>query len=214
MGESVLAGFHQVGIDELETEAIEGFLGHWSRMLYPEDPSGAESHRKELVEALRARVEIRRMARNPVMLTALAVVHWNERRLPEQRADLYESILTWLARSREQRPGEAGTGGPLPGVAGPSGSGHAEPAEGAADAGVERPRGRDRRAAIPRSRRRGTFGRAQEFLEQEEVDSGMVDSGIVVSRGSEVRFSHLTFQEYLAARAIAGCRKRPSRSCC
>ena len=43
--------------------------------------------------------------RNPVMLTALAVVHWNERRLPEQRADLYESILTWLARAREQRQG-------------------------------------------------------------------------------------------------------------
>jgi hypothetical protein len=35
------------------------------------------------------------------MLTALAVVHWNERRLPEQRADLYESILIWLAKTRE-----------------------------------------------------------------------------------------------------------------
>ncbi len=45
------------------------------------------------------------MARNPVMLTALAVVHWNERRLPEQRTDLYESIIRWLSRSREQRPG-------------------------------------------------------------------------------------------------------------
>jgi hypothetical protein len=31
------------------------------------------------------------------MLTALAVVHWNEHRLPEQRADLYDSILRWLA---------------------------------------------------------------------------------------------------------------------
>jgi hypothetical protein len=47
------------------------------------------------------------MVRNPVMLTALAVVHWNERRLPEQRAELYESIITWLSRSREQRPGRA-----------------------------------------------------------------------------------------------------------
>ncbi len=44
------------------------------------------------------------MARNPVMLTALAVVHWNERRLPEQRAELYESILMWLSRSREELP--------------------------------------------------------------------------------------------------------------
>ena len=45
------------------------------------------------------------MARTPVMLTALAVVHWNERRLPEQRADLYQSIITWLSRARQQRPG-------------------------------------------------------------------------------------------------------------
>ena len=67
----------------------------------------AREHLAELLEAVRARPEIRRMARNPVMLTALAVVHWNERRLPEQRADLYNSIITWLSRSREQRPGRA-----------------------------------------------------------------------------------------------------------
>jgi hypothetical protein len=41
--------------------------------------------------------------------------------------------------------------------------------------------------------------RAQDFLEQEEIDSG-----IIVSRASEVAFRHLTFQEYLAAKAIAG----------
>jgi hypothetical protein len=43
------------------------------------------------------------------------------------------------------------------------------------------------------------FRRAERFLDEEEVDSG-----IVVSRGAEVRFWHLTFQEYLAARAAAG----------
>src|SRR5207253_5597140 len=80
-------------------------LTNWSRALFPDDAGGAERHRQELSGALRAVPEIRRMARNPVMLTALAVVHWNERRLPEQRADLYESIVTWLARAREQRPG-------------------------------------------------------------------------------------------------------------
>ena len=40
--------------------------------------------------------------------------------------------------------------------------------------------------------------RARQFLVQEELDSG-----IVVGRGDELRFWHLTFQEYLAARAIA-----------
>jgi hypothetical protein len=41
--------------------------------------------------------------------------------------------------------------------------------------------------------------RAQDFLEQEEVDSG-----IIVSRATEIAFRHLTFQEFLAAKAVAG----------
>ena len=40
---------------------------------------------------------------------------------------------------------------------------------------------------------------AESFLEAEELDSG-----IVVGRGNELRFWHLTFQEFLAAKAIAG----------
>ena len=103
-GQATLTGFGEVRVGELETDAVTAFLTHWSCALFPEDAAGAERHRQELLGALRARPEIRRMARNPVMLTALAVVHWNERRLPEQRADLYESIVTWLARAREQRP--------------------------------------------------------------------------------------------------------------
>ena len=39
---------------------------------------------------------------------------------------------------------------------------------------------------------------AEAFLEEEELDSG-----IIVARGNNVRFWHRTFQEFLAARAIA-----------
>src|ERR1019366_7072001 len=52
----------------------------------------------------------------------------------------------------------------------------------------------------PAPRRRAL---ALAFVDQEEVDSG-----IIVSRGSEVRFWHLTFQEYLAAKAIGGLEDR------
>jgi hypothetical protein len=45
---------------------------------------------------------------------------------------------------------------------------------------------------------RRSIERAEAFLEAEEADSG-----IVVRRGSDIRFWHLTFQEYLAARGIA-----------
>ena len=33
------------------------------------------------------------------------MVHWNEKCIPEQRANLYDSILTWLSRPREKRRG-------------------------------------------------------------------------------------------------------------
>jgi formylglycine-generating enzyme required for sulfatase activity len=198
VGKAVLAGFKEARIEPLEPELIENFLGHWCRALFPESEEKARRHLRELAEALRSTVEIRRMARNPVMLTALAVVHWNERRLPEQRADLYSSILTWLARSREKRPGR-------------------EPAERCltlleclALAMQDRSQGRlvqiwkseaaDVLAARFRGGGKGESHRmAEDFISQEEVDSG-----IIVSRGSSIRFWHLIFQEYLAARAIAG----------
>ena len=177
-----LAGFHTAQIEPLERPAIEKFLDHWCRGLFPEDTAGAKRHFDELSEALH-RAEIRGMARNPVMLTALAVVHWNERRLPEQRADLYESILLWLARARETRPGRVSAERCL------------ELLQGLALAMQAHPKGRQVQVE------KGWVSKILPlaFVEQEEVDSG-----IIVSRGADVRFWHLTFQEYLAARAIAG----------
>jgi len=197
-GQAVLADFETANIAPLEPQAIETFLQRWCGALFSENPASSASHLAELSVALRARVEIRRMARNPVMLTALAVVHWNERRLPEQRADLYESILIWLARSREQRPDR------------PTAERCLMLLQQLALAMQNAPKGRAVQVSkgwaadalaphfreVPEPER---LQRAQDFLEQEEVDSG-----IIVSRASEISFRHLTFQEYLAAKAIAG----------
>jgi hypothetical protein len=43
------------------------------------------------------------------------------------------------------------------------------------------------------------FARAQRFLDEEELDSG-----IILSRGADLRFWHVTFQEFLVARSLAG----------
>jgi formylglycine-generating enzyme required for sulfatase activity len=198
VAKAVLDGFEEARIDPLEPEQIESFLGHWCRALFPESEEKARRHLNELGEALRSTVEIRRMSSNPVMLTALAVVHWNERRIPEQRADLYESILNWLARSREKRPGRQAAERCLTLL------------ECLALGMQDQPQGRLVQVSKGEAadllmaqfsdegeaeRRR----RAQDFIAHEEVDSG-----IVLSRGSDIRFWHLTFQEYLAARAIGG----------
>jgi hypothetical protein len=192
-----LDGFYETYIEPLTFKAIHTFLDHWCRGLYPESRRMAEEHRKELSDALRARPDIRSMASNPVMLTALAVVHWNERRLPEQRADLYDSILTWLSRQRERKPGREKPERCLTilGQLAFAMQDHIQgrqvhvPLEWAAEALASE------FGPIPKPER---LQRAVQFLEQEAVDSG-----IIVKRG-DLQFWHLTFHEYLAAQAIAG----------
>ena len=208
VGGAILPDFAQVRIDPLNDGAIEGFLRQWCRALFGASERQADQHHAELLEALRSRLEIRRMARNPVMLTALAVVHWHEKRLPEQRADLYESIITWLSRARERRAGRL-----------------------AAETCVKRlwelalamqdhRKGRQvqvsRRWAAERlekvwpkdreASQQQRIERVEQFLREEELDSG-----IVVARGDDIRFWHLTFQEFLAARAIAARSERNQR---
>jgi hypothetical protein len=196
-GLATLAGFDEVKINDLDDEAVTTFLRHWSAALFAGDAAGAEKHYDKLLEAITARPPIRRMARNPVMLTALAVVHWNDPSLPEQRSELYESVLGWLAKAREKE-----------------GRQRAERCLtllGHLALGMQNgPKGRvkqigKRRAAeliapqFRETRAPDRIGVAERFLEQEEVDSG-----IIVSRGSKLEYWHLTFQEHLAARAMAG----------
>ena len=138
------------------------------------------------------------MARNPVMLTALAVVHWNENRLPEQRAELYSSVIRWLLRAREQKPGRASSEVcerrfrklALAMQNHPEGRRVQVPKRWAAEAIEET-------FDTPTEDQR--IEQAEQFLDQEEIDSGVLNS-----EGRDVSFWHLTFQEYLAARAIAG----------
>lgn len=189
--EALLEGFVRADVQDLEPEAIDLFLRHWSAGVNPAAP---DKHFEELKAALDAVPEIRLMGRNPLMLTALAVVHYNECRLPDQRAELYESVLGWLAKAREgegRRPAkqclellgqlalamQSAAGGRL-----------VEVERGIAAGALGKLVGGDK----PRLE-------AEEFLAREEVDSG-----IITSAGASLKFWHLTFQEYLAARVIAG----------
>src|SRR5271157_1016183 len=196
VGDALLPGFVQARINDLEDEAIDLFLKRWCEELFLGSPKDAKDHHAELLDALRTRPEIRRLARNAVMLTALAVVHWDKKRLPEQRADLYESILEKLAASRP-RPGRQSPErciGLLQNLA-LAMQDHPKGRQ------VQAPRYWAAREIAPAWREAPDEDRAalaEQFLKDEELDSG-----IVVARGDDTRFWHLTFQEYLAGRALA-----------
>jgi len=191
-------GFAEAQIAPLDDQGIDAFLSRWCEALYAEAPEKSGCLFEDLKRALQARPVIHRMARTPVMLTALAVVYWNEHRLPEQRAELYESIITWLLRSREKKPGRL------------SSDRCRSLLEELAFRMFTHPEGRKREAGLrwaaeaiagqfnPQDKEKGTLD-AESFLKAE-----MVDSGIIVERQRQVEFWHLSFQEYLAACRIGG----------
>ncbi len=195
--EAVLAGWETVRIDDLDDPHVDEFLRMWSACLHAENTEAAEGHRAELRSALDSKPEIRRMARNPVMLTALAVVHWNDKRLPDQRAELYESVLGWLAKARERAGRE--TAESCLRMLGRLALGMQEWKD-----GHRVQLGKDAAAGLIAEEFRtvaaeGRRERARQFLTEEEVDSG-----IISSVGTDVRFWHRTFQEHLSARTLAG----------
>ena len=190
-GNSVLAGFQPVHIGDLEATEIRTFFDHFGRALALSETE-SKSFKDGLELALDNRPEVREMARNPVMLTALAVLQHNDQRLPEYRVELYASILTWLAAAREHKEGR------------PSAERCLEYMRKLALHMQDAPAGRlvqvnQRSAAEFLACAFGGMGDENEDLLERETQ----DSGIISSVGGDIRFWHLSFQEYLAAREIA-----------
>lgn len=191
-GEVSLPVCTEASIGPLEPEAIRTFLERWSWALLEENPARARSHAQELIAAVEGRADIRLIAANPVMLTALALLHWNEMRMPEQRADLYDSILKWLALTRRQITEPVSAEGCIKALQELAGAMHLHPS------GRQVQVSREWAAEQMASQFQGDSGRAMTFLRDLEVDSG-----IIVNRGVDIKFWHLTFQEFLTARLLS-----------
>lgn len=194
--EAVLSSFDTVQIDSLDDKAINIFLENWCRALFGENVCAARDNLGEIQKGLLV-PEIRRMVCNPLMLTALAVVNWNEKWLPAQRALLYESVITWLSRSREKRAGRTRAEWSVRILQ--------KLAWAMQDAGDQRCVHVSKHWAAERIQEEfnetcyaDRMTKAVTFLCEEGVDSG-----IIVVRGDDVFFWHLTFQEFLAACYLA-----------
>jgi formylglycine-generating enzyme required for sulfatase activity len=190
-GDSVLADFHQVRIGDLEPAEIATFFDHFARALALNDVE-SKKFKEGLELALASRPEIREMAANPVMLTALAVLQHNDQRLPEYRVELYGSILGWLGAAREHKEGR------------PPAEKCLEYMRKLALSMQDAPAGR----LVQMNKRSAAELLAGEFSGSVDANEDLLeretnDSGIISSIGADLKFWHLSFQEYLAAREIA-----------
>ncbi len=194
------ADFARATLLDFGPKEIDAFVTQWSHVLFRASPGAtdspearqADAHRAELMGAIRAHPHVRPLTANPLLLTILAVVHWNKKKLPEQRADLYAAAIDYLLETREKQSSRPATL-------------RLECLQRVAlrlfedPGGVRRSLGRSEAADAVRPLLRVDAAQASEFIEDEELHSG-----ILVSRlEGEVEFWHPTFAEYLAALGLA-----------
>ena len=88
-------------ISELDDSQIEAFLQRWYQAIHREMPGAIDpkSEAHQLFTAIRANESIHKMARNPLLLTIIALIKWQGRALPELRVQLYDAAAQTLIRS-------------------------------------------------------------------------------------------------------------------
>jgi hypothetical protein len=202
-------GFAQTEISPFARPQVEAFIGHWVGALYQIEPGAqpdrqAEDYRQALLDAITEHHQLRRLAANPVMLTCLCVVHWNEGGLPKARARLYRAVLHWLrvARAKQRQAlgmsdGFAEQAFPALALAMMQGDGGKQvlfDLEEAAEALLPVAE-RD----FPEHTGPERLRLLRRWLRFECTGSGIIEE----LGGNRLRFWHLTFQEYLAAQALA-----------
>ncbi|MCP4370640.1 MAG: NACHT domain-containing protein [Deltaproteobacteria bacterium] len=208
-------GYHDVAehgnIETLHIKAfdkneIEGFLYKWCQVIFHEDDEKSRSeHLLALQEAIINSPPIRKLARNPVMLTCLCVVHWNEpKQLSQGKIHLISAVLRWLLSAREENRSKRGfttrnANECFKSIAmamncHPDGKQVTVDLSWAAEQ-LETP------FSYIKNIKGGNRLRQEgiQFLEDEMLDSGIIEKS---GRG-QLRFWHLNFQEHYAAQALA-----------
>ena len=223
-GDTILkASFIRCDIQDFNGNDRSEFLKNWFSALFKisrhevlTDGSQSRQAYDSIIPAIEGNDRIRKLAVNPLLMTVIAIVHWNRKRLPDQRVELYDECIDVLLGQR--KTAERTIRKPDLRILNP---------EFQEDIETNRAWRRKRFSEIalqilvntqeeithdavlkllaPRFLSRGAKdlehgeALARTFLENEELQSGL----IVSRRSQSCRFVHLTFQEYLAAWNLA-----------
>ena len=200
-----LGGLPAYPLAPFEDDQVSAFVRGWSRALFQARARGSDGtsasdmaaeaagqYEKELLDAIRSHENVGPMTASPLMLTMLAVVHWNQKKLPERRNELYEEAVKYLLESRREH---SRFPTPL----------RREALQALALAMFTDPEGVQRSLGLPEAGRavapllQTGEAEARAFLDEEALQSGL----LVSRTEGEVELWHLSFQEYLAALELA-----------
>ncbi len=202
-------------VQDFSLEDIRRFLRQWHRLLAatqmdagPDAEIYAEKQTQTLVAAIQANERIRELAINPLLLTVIALVHRDRVRLPDRRAELYSEAVDVLLGKWDEAKGvqeiSVLDGEPFDAgdkrLALQSVALHMHEAQQKEIATEDLHHVLSEQFVSLLSERRSVRRAVERFLQVIEERSGLL-----AERGEGVyAFSHLTFQEYLVALAMAG----------
>ena len=196
-------GFTELVLSPMTGDDVAAFIRRWHAAARHPDASDTDrldGYERSLLDAVRTKPDLGRLATNPLMCGLICALHRDRRGyLPHGRKELYDAALSMLL-SRRDGSATCAAGGNRP----PSGTEDPAAAEAGALDARQRPVGKDR---TPPSRRsaatsghsgRGAAGRAGGDL----PTSAQPNRSIARAHPGSVDFVHRTFQDYLSARAV------------
>ena len=208
-------GYFVTTVRDFDQAAVERFVRHWSLAVEVALAGRrsrtierqAEAQAEGLLAAIRANERVRELAVNPLLLTVIALVHRYRAHLPERRAELYEECVEVLLGYWDEAKGLREIS--VPGLKLDAGDKRSLLEPVALWMHERQLREIDREMLLRQLR--GLFeplsADTREAGKRAEAFVGVIGarSGLLQERGLGVySFSHLTFQEYLTARAVAG----------
>nr|MDZ8046198.1 HEAT repeat domain-containing protein [Nostoc sp. DedQUE02] len=88
--------FPHYHLEKFNDNQIDLFIQQWYNSRLPNNPEKAQERQESLKKALAAQKRIKLLARNPLLLTIIALIHRYDAHLPRQRHKLYEQAVDTL----------------------------------------------------------------------------------------------------------------------
>ncbi|MDL1895690.1 NACHT domain-containing protein [Anaerolineae bacterium CFX7] len=199
--------FTRLDVQPLERDEIQLLVEHWCQQLYPSEVNAKTDELMRAIDDLNARrVEqnLEPLISTPLMTTMVVSVSFGEKKLPNERAKLYEAAVTVILQAQYLREDVDGAEKELVEWGGTVD----EQREWLAHLALEMHKGGDAGAAVEEERVREILRGVVPPDKLEKFILAVRDRGSLFEERAELfQFVHLTFQEFLAARELAKQRK-------